>query len=160
MIHYFFCFVESDSAYYTSYGGTILSGSSNSNNGSSSRSGSTKDNNNYSSSNSPASSTGSTPVKNPEDFSGILPNTNIIVKHKHKHKSDSSKAKSKSKVTTSSNSLHHSSDSQPISSSHIDSKTSTNAIPEFIVNATSNSLDSGTYTFSTSKLTTGIVIFT
>lgn len=134
-----------DSSYYTTYSGGLTSSSS-SNNGSSSRSGIVvrdKDNN-YSSSNSPASSTSSTPVKNSEDFSGILPNPSIVVKHKHKHKSgESGKSKYKSKagvVITAIQQQHHSSDSQPSASEQ--------KLPEFLVNATSTSLDSSTYTFS------------
>lgn len=137
--------LESESSSYYYSGG--LTSSSSSNNGSSSRSGTVvrdKDNN-YSSSNSPASSTSSTPVKNPEDFSGILPNSNIVVKHKHKHKSgDSGKSKYKSKSSASAaittiQQQHHSSDSQPSASEQ--------KLPEFLVNATSTSLDSSTYTF-------------
>ncbi|XP_063705427.1 uncharacterized protein LOC134834623 [Culicoides brevitarsis] len=132
---------KSDSLYFSNYATT----SSSSNNGSSLRS-RDKDNN-YSSSNSPASSTSSTPVKNPEDFSGILPNSsNVVVKHKHKHKSESSKSSSSSsKYKSKSGSIsHHSSDSQPGTDKQV---------PEFIVNATSTSLDSSTYTFSASKTT-------
>uniref|UniRef100_A0A336KYS4 CSON000364 protein n=1 Tax=Culicoides sonorensis TaxID=179676 RepID=A0A336KYS4_CULSO len=142
------------SDYYSNYSGGLTS-SSNSNNGSSSRSGTVirdKDNN-YSSSNSPASSTGSTPVKNPEDFSGILPNSNVVVKHKHKHSASKSKSKSKSNSIVSNlqqqsqSAHHHSSDSQPSAS---DQK-----LPEFLVNATSTSLDSSTYTFSNASKLSG-----
>lgn len=107
-----------------------------------------------SSSNSPASSTSSTPVKNPEDFSGILP---ALTRH-HKHGSSKLKKVAKSGSSGGSGgggsgakpsaSIQHSSDSLPMP---VELK-STGSMPEFVINATSTSLDSSTYTFPNSKV--------